>query len=349
MRSRPSILSTPLALAIAGTLLVSGETLRAQETAANFAPGNTDVGSIERELASNTAEIERLAHEAEEIASESQGLEPRHAALVQRARAEARLLYHLVQGQALALQRGPEALLDHVARADHVRRTLQNTLRDLDRVTARTRSIVADRARVDSLLSDARERHETLERQHTQAQALGGMRLAVSRAGLAADPIGASLDANAPNAGATAAGSVTLYGGGVAETSPDSASFADSAGHLLFPVAGRAEVRRARREGAEGPGVEILVPRGTPVRAVYPGRVAFADRYGAYGRIVILEHGDHYYTVSANLASMSVHVGEEVSAGTVLGAVGDDGRGPMLYFEVRRGSETVDPNPFLGL
>jgi murein DD-endopeptidase MepM/ murein hydrolase activator NlpD len=350
MGTRRSILARSLAVAVAATLVVSGHTLRAQETAADFAPGNTDVGSIDRELASNTAEIERLAHEAEQIASESQGLEPRHAALVQRARAEARLLYHLVQGQAFAIQRGPEALLDHVARADHVRRTLQTTLRDLDRVTERTRTIVADRARIDALLADARTRHETLERQHTQAEALGGMRLTVSQAGLSGDPIAAGAG-GALAAGETAipADSVTLYGGGVAQTSPDSASFADSAGHLLFPVAGRAEVRRARREGAEGPGVEIMVARGTPVRAVYPGRVAFADRYGAYGRIVILEHGDHYYSVSANLASMSVHVGEEVSAGTVLGAVGDDGRGPMLYFEVRRGSETVDPGPFLGL
>ncbi len=332
-----------LALVAVSSVLVSAGRSRAQEAPAEFAPGNTDVATVERDLAATSTDIERLTHESAEIDAESQGLAPRRDALVQRARAEVRMLYHFTQEQAMALQGGPEAMLDHAARSDHMRRTLGNTLRELDRVSQRTQTIVADRARVDSLLGDARTRHATLERQRSQLEALGGMRLAVTNAGLAGDPIGNGITAVEPSQ------SVTLYGGAVAATSPDSATFAESAGHMLFPVAGRAEIRRARREGAEGPGVEVMVPQGTPVRAVYAGRVAFADRYGAYGRIVILEHGEHYYTVSANLGAMSVRVGEEVAAGTVLGTVGDDGRGPMLYFEVRRGSETVDPGPFLGL
>ena len=85
------------------------------------------------------------------------------------------------------------------------------------------------------------------------------------------------------------------------------------------------------------------------MRAVFAGRVAFADRYGPYGRIVILDHGDHYYTVSGNLAAIDVKVGEEVSAGERLGTVGDDGQGAMLYFEVRHGTETIAPGPWLGL
>jgi septal ring factor EnvC (AmiA/AmiB activator) len=126
--------------------------------------------------------------------------------------------------------------------------------------------------------------------------------------------------------------------------------FAAGFGRLLFPVAGRAEVRRAWREGAEGPGVEISTAQGAPVRAVYGGRVAFADRYGAYGQIVILEHGDHYYTVCANLGRIDVRVGQELEVSQPIGSVGDEGgRGPMVYFEVRRGSETLDPVPWLGL
>jgi septal ring factor EnvC (AmiA/AmiB activator) len=85
------------------------------------------------------------------------------------------------------------------------------------------------------------------------------------------------------------------------------------------------------------------------VRAVYAGRIAFADRYGPYGRIVIVDHGDHYYTVSGNLGSSDVKVGDEVTAGERLGTVGDEGQGAMLYFEVRHGTETVTPAPWLGL
>jgi len=64
---------------------------------------------------------------------------------------------------------------------------------------------------------------------------------------------------------------------------------------------------------------------------------------------VIVDHGDHYYTVSGNLASMDVKVGDEVSAGERLGAVGDEGRGPMLYFEIRHATQTLQPTSWLGL
>jgi murein hydrolase activator len=82
---------------------------------------------------------------------------------------------------------------------------------------------------------------------------------------------------------------------------------------------------------------------------VYAGRVAFADRYGPYGRIVIVDHGDHYYTVSGNLASIDVKVASDVAAGERLGTVGDEGQGAMLYFEIRHGSQTIPPQAWLGL
>jgi murein DD-endopeptidase MepM/ murein hydrolase activator NlpD len=143
---------------------------------------------------------------------------------------------------------------------------------------------------------------------------------------------------------------VAVYGGAGASQDDDSrAGFASARGRLLFPVAGRAEVRPAKREGTDGPGLEIQAALGTPVRAPYAGRVAFTDRYGPYGRIVILDHGDHYYTVCGNLASADVKVGDDVASGQRIGTVGDEGQGAMLYFEVRHGSQTVPPGPWLGL
>lgn len=108
-------------------------------------------------------------------------------------------------------------------------------------------------------------------------------------------------------------------------------------------------MKNAHREGTDGPGLEIRAPLGTPVRAVFAGRVVFADCYGPYGRIVILDHGDHYYTVSGNLESALVKTGADVEAGERIGAVGDDGQGAMLYFEVRHGLQTMPPGPWLGL
>ncbi len=142
---------------------------------------------------------------------------------------------------------------------------------------------------------------------------------------------------------------VAVYGGQAAPSDSSGGGFAAAKGRLLFPLVGRAEVRSARREGADGPGLEVRAPVGSVVRAVYGGRVAFADRYGPYGRIVILDHGDHYYTVSGNLAAIDVRVGQEIASADRLGTVGDEGQGPMLYFEVRFRSHTVAPGPWLGL
>ena len=146
---------------------------------------------------------------------------------------------------------------------------------------------------------------------------------------------------------------VAVYGGAGAPSPAEpveaAPGFPSARGHLLFPVAGRAEVRAAHRDGTDGPGLEVRAPVGAVVRAVYPGRVAFADRYGPYGRIVILDHGDHYYTVSGDLDEIDVKIGQDVGAGDRVGTVGDDGQGAMLYFEVRHGSQTIAPGPWLGL
>jgi septal ring factor EnvC (AmiA/AmiB activator) len=140
-----------------------------------------------------------------------------------------------------------------------------------------------------------------------------------------------------------------IYGGGVGPREAPSAGFAALRGRLPFPLQGRTEIRSARRRGADGPGLEMRAPRGTPVRAVYPGRVAFADEYADYGRTVIVEHGDGYYTVNANLEQLAVHTGDEVDAGTRLGTVGDTGSGALLYFEVRVGEATADPAEWFGI
>jgi len=100
----------------------------------------------------------------------------------------------------------------------------------------------------------------------------------------------------------------------------------------------------------------MLAPAGTPVRAVFAGRVAFADRYDPFGQIVILDHGDHFYTLMGDLTSIEVRVGDDLSAGAKIGTVGRGAAaettragGPALYFEVRQGASTIEPGPWLGL
>lgn len=96
-------------------------------------------------------------------------------------------------------------------------------------------------------------------------------------------------------------------------------------------------------------GVEFLAPLGSPVRAVAAGRVGFAGWFRGYGRLVILDHGDHYFTVSGHLDSIEVGVGDDVVTGQRIGSVGETGSlsGPRLYFEIRRGGRSLDPRQWI--
>jgi len=96
-------------------------------------------------------------------------------------------------------------------------------------------------------------------------------------------------------------------------------------------------------------GVEFEAPAGSVVRAVAAGRVRLAGRFRGYGNLVILDHGEQYFSVSAHLSRIDVAVDQALSAGDALGLVGDSGSlsGPRLYFEVRRGSTALDPGEWL--
>jgi septal ring factor EnvC (AmiA/AmiB activator) len=96
-------------------------------------------------------------------------------------------------------------------------------------------------------------------------------------------------------------------------------------------------------------GVDFEVPMGTPVRAVAAGRVRLAGRFRGYGNLIILDHGDEYFTVSAHLSRIGVSVGDTVRRGQAVGQAGDTGSlsGPRLYFEIRRGEAPLDPRKWL--
>lgn len=143
---------------------------------------------------------------------------------------------------------------------------------------------------------------------------------------------------------------VAIYGAGTgvaSDAGTSHAAFASLRGRLPMPVGGRAEVRAAQKNGE--PGIEIRTASGAPVRAVASGRVAFSATYGEYGRMVILDHGDHWFSVYGNLDDVEVKVGDEVSGGARLAKVASASGGAFLYFEVRKGSETLDPRVWLGL
>lgn len=92
-------------------------------------------------------------------------------------------------------------------------------------------------------------------------------------------------------------------------------------------------------------GIDIAAEQDAQVRAVYAGQVRRAELLSGFGRTVILDHGDGYFTIYAHLATIGVGVGEMVTASQPIGTVGDTGSlsGVKLHFEVRQQTEPVDP------
>jgi septal ring factor EnvC (AmiA/AmiB activator) len=122
-------------------------------------------------------------------------------------------------------------------------------------------------------------------------------------------------------------------------------------GALDWPVAGRvtsAFGAPARPGGVARNGVEIGAPEGTPVTAVHPGAVDYADAFSGFGNLVILDHGGNYYSLYGYLGSLEVMRGQRIDAGTELGRVGTAPAGPAaLYFELRVDGRSVDPLQWL--
>jgi septal ring factor EnvC (AmiA/AmiB activator) len=96
-------------------------------------------------------------------------------------------------------------------------------------------------------------------------------------------------------------------------------------------------------------GIDIDAPPGDGVRAVAKGRVVFADRFTGYGRMVIVDHGERYYTIYGHLSEITRKNGEELARGEILGRVGDSDSlsGTKLYFELRKDGRSVDPLTWL--
>jgi septal ring factor EnvC (AmiA/AmiB activator) len=92
-------------------------------------------------------------------------------------------------------------------------------------------------------------------------------------------------------------------------------------------------------------GIEIKGAPGAGVRAAVSGEVALISRIPGYGMGVILDNGSDVFTIYANLAGIRVRQGDKVRTCQELGAVSTEaGR---VYFEVRKGTRTLDPAEWL--
>jgi murein DD-endopeptidase MepM/ murein hydrolase activator NlpD len=95
-------------------------------------------------------------------------------------------------------------------------------------------------------------------------------------------------------------------------------------------------------------GVDISASIGTQVKVTADGIVMEAEYSGAYGRLVVVDHGS-FQTYYAHLSRFDVIAGQEVRRGQVIASSGATGRvtSPHLHYEVRQGGSPVNPYKFL--
>ena len=96
-------------------------------------------------------------------------------------------------------------------------------------------------------------------------------------------------------------------------------------------------------------GIEIRTTEGSAIHAVMAGTVVYADWLKGYGLVIILDHANGFFSLYAHASKILTSVGAVVASGQAIGETGDTGMTGenTLYFELREGTEPVDPLQWL--
>jgi murein DD-endopeptidase MepM/ murein hydrolase activator NlpD len=124
---------------------------------------------------------------------------------------------------------------------------------------------------------------------------------------------------------------------------------------FIMPVKGRLSsgfgLRRFFNGKPRAPhvGLDVAVPRGTPVKASGRGKVLAVGNYFFNGKTIFIDHGDGLITMYCHLDRIGVKDGEKVNRGQRIGRSGMTGRatGPHLHWSVILNGAMVDPDLFI--
>ncbi|HJO03345.1 MAG TPA: peptidoglycan DD-metalloendopeptidase family protein [Acidobacteriota bacterium] len=245
----------------------------------------------------------------------------------------------------LAAETASDALIAYqimtylAARDRDLLRTVRSTVLELDE----TREALAETERqLAEVAADTEATATALSRQQEERRAL------LAGIDREAETQRAALAAAQRSAGRLSSTMLALSRAAVASAP---AAFASARGRLQWPVIGAVVGEFGRRRHpiydtyTVSRGIEIEGAPGDPVAAVFDGRVVFADWYGGYGLMVIVDHGGGYFSLYGHLSVIGVRVNQPVGVGDIVGQVGDTASliGPNLYFEVREQTDALNP------
>lgn len=119
---------------------------------------------------------------------------------------------------------------------------------------------------------------------------------------------------------------------------------------MCWPVSGRVTQPFNEVGGDVHHGIDICAPEGSPVIAACGGTVVYAGSgFSGFGNMIIIDNGNGVSAIYAHNRCNLVHPGQSIRSGQVIAEVGQTGRAsaPHCHFELRRGSQPIDPMPFL--
>lgn len=118
---------------------------------------------------------------------------------------------------------------------------------------------------------------------------------------------------------------------------------ASSSARLAFPVKGK--IVRPYSKG-KNDGIDIAGAAGSPVSAAEAGTVAAITADADQVPIVVIRHADNLLTVYANVDGIEINKGDTVKRGQKIARL-RDGENAYVHFEVRKGFDSFDPEPYL--
>ena len=118
---------------------------------------------------------------------------------------------------------------------------------------------------------------------------------------------------------------------------------------LIQPVSGIISCRYGNQGSYFHTGLDIAAPGGTPIQVASDGTVTYAGYHYSYGNLLIVTHANGIQTYYAHCSQLYVSVGDWVSQGQVIAAVGSTGNstGNHLHLEVRVNGTAQNPQNYL--
>jgi septal ring factor EnvC (AmiA/AmiB activator) len=299
--------------------------------------GITDVAAAEGKIAENLARIEHAQTRQAQIDTEISGLADERQEAERRLHERARALYRIRRSGMLPVAGGFDSLMAHLARVQRLSRMVKSDLDTMEFLGQRGSALRTEKNELADALQEAQLALDAFEAKKEELEHSS------RSASLFQDTLrGERQDAPRENE-SVSYGRIRVSG----DMDDLGDGFAQMRGQLALPVQGSMRIGESSREGA--PGLEFYGRPGGPVRAAADGRVAFARNYGAYGLMVIIDHGSSFYTVYGGLGSTDVEVGDWVGMSTRIATLEGAGPDGILFFEVRRGTRPLDARSWLGL